>query len=77
MEVNLSLEGCNLRIKGYYSKEEPEVGYPASFEIAEVYCPEDISNLIDWASAGNGFRELEEKVLEQIENDEPDYEDKD
>lgn len=77
MEVNLTLEECNLRIKGYYSKGEPGIGLQSSFEIAEVYCPEDISNLIDWASAGNGFRELEEKVLEQIENDEPDYEDRD
>ena len=77
MMVNIVIEDCNLEVIGYYSRAEPDVGLSASFEISEIYCDEDISSLIDWASHGNGFREIEEKIIEQIENNEPDYEDKD
>ena len=77
MKVNLKLEGCNLEITGTYSKAEPDVGLQASFEIEKIHTRDDLYLIFDWLQSGNNFRDLEEKIIEQIENDEPDYEEED
>jgi hypothetical protein len=74
--VEIVIEGAVLEVRGIYNKAEPDVGFKASFEIGAIYCKyrDDISNLIDWASSGNGFKEIEEKILEKLVDYEPDYE---
>ena len=72
MTVEITVKDCDLQVTGYYSKEEPDVGFRASFEISEIYCNDDISNLLGYPGL---LSEIEEKCLEIIENDEHDYED--
>lgn len=68
-------KGCNLEIKGVYSKAEPDVNYPETFEIDTIENYEkDITQLLIWCEGRDILAELEELCLDQIRNYEPDYE---
>lgn len=77
MKIDITVRECDLVVTGEYKKGEPDVNLDSSFEISDVRCSGDLSNLIEWASAGRDLVDLEILVIDQIEKDEEDYEDKD
>lgn len=69
-------KGCNLEIKGLFHKAEPEVGMAAYFEIDEIIPLEkDTFGLLEWVNSNKYYlEEIKRMCIEQMENEEPDYE---
>lgn len=66
-------KGCNLEIKGEYSKAEKQTyehpGCPEIFEIDTIEsCEKDITELLIWCQGRDVLAELEELCLKQVGN---------
>jgi len=76
MKIDITVRECDLVVIGEYKKGKPDVNLDSSFQISDVRCSGDLSNLIEWASAGRDLVDLETLIIDQIEKGEEDYEDR-
>lgn len=74
--INLGKD-INIEVIGVYHRAEPEVGYPATFDIDSIESLEkDLYYLLDWVSSNKNYLEIiESKCIEDIEAYENDFED--